>query len=99
MTKTLVWVIYDISDDKIRGKVAKLCKGLGLERVQKSAFLGKLPANRIDECALQCEELIDPKSDSVYLFPLCSEDFRKVRTIGLAFDKRYVNEEVVSSFF
>lgn len=25
----LVWVIYDISDDRVRGKVAKICKGYG----------------------------------------------------------------------
>jgi CRISPR-associated protein Cas2 len=99
MAKTLVWVIYDISDDRIRNRVAKLCKAIGLERVQKSAFLGKLPTNRIDELSLQCEELIDTETDSVYLFPLCPEDFRRVKTLGLAFDPRYVNDEIISSFF
>jgi CRISPR-associated protein Cas2 len=99
MATTLVWVIYDISDDKKRNRVAKLCKAKGLERVQKSAFLGRLANNRMDEFALQCEEIIDPETDSVYLFPLCSEDFRKVKTIGLAFDPRYVNDEVISAFF
>jgi len=99
MSNILVWVIYDISDDKARSRTAKLCKQKGLERVQKSAFLGKLPANRIDELALQLEELIDTKTDSVYLFPLCPEDFRRVKTIGLAFDPRYVNDEIISTFF
>lgn len=99
MASTLVWVIYDISDDKKRNRVAKLCKAKGLERVQKSAFLGKLPSNRIDELALQCGEIIDAETDSVYLFPLCPEDFRRVKTLGLAFDPRYVNDEVISAFF
>lgn len=99
MATTLVWVIYDISDDKKRSRVAKLCKAKGLERVQMSAFLGRLPNNRIDEMALQCEEIIDPETDSVFVFPLCAEDFRKVKTIGLAFDPRYVNDEVISAFF
>ena len=31
----LAWVIYDISSDKIRRKVIKVCKNTGLYRVQK----------------------------------------------------------------
>ncbi len=99
MAESLVWLIYDISDDRVRARVAKLCKGVGLERVQKSAFLGKLPANRIDELTLQCGQLIDVETDSVYLFPLCRDDFRRVKTLGLAFDPKYVNNEVISAFF
>ena len=38
----LVWIIYDIVDDRVRTKVAKECKKYGLERVQKSVFLGKI---------------------------------------------------------
>ncbi|RLB30054.1 MAG: CRISPR-associated endonuclease Cas2, partial [Deltaproteobacteria bacterium] len=38
----LVWIIYDIVEDNVRARVAKTCKQYGLERVQKSAFLGKL---------------------------------------------------------
>ena len=41
----LVWVIYDISENRIRSRVAKLCKNYGLFRVQKSAFLGDLNRN------------------------------------------------------
>ena len=99
MGKTLVWLIYDISNDRVRNRVAKACKAKGLERVQKSAFLGKLPMHGIDELELQCKEMIDETQDSVYIFPLCSDDFRKVRTVGLAFDTKYVNEEVTSVFF
>jgi CRISPR-associated protein Cas2 len=99
MAETLIWVIYDISDDRVRSRVAKLCKGAGLERVQKSAFLGKLPLNRIDELALQFGELIDAETDSVYLFPLCRDDFRRVKALGLAFDPKYVNNEIISAFF
>ena len=29
-TDSLVWVIYDIHKDRMRNKVAKLCKGAGL---------------------------------------------------------------------
>ena len=40
----LVWIIYDIVEDKVRTRVAKECKKFGLERVQKSAFLRQIEA-------------------------------------------------------
>jgi len=95
----LVWAIYDITEDKIRNKVAKACKGYGLYRVQKSVFLGDLNKNEIDELALKSEDLIDKEKDSVYIFPMCEEDFKKVRLLGQAFDKKLVSDEIVSQFF
>ncbi len=95
----LVWTIYDISNDRIRTRVAKLCKNAGLYRVQKSVFLGDMQRNRIDELHLQCEELIDDDVDSIYIFPMCDEDFKKVKTAGNAFDKKLVTDEVLSMFF
>lgn len=95
----LVWILYDISDDKVRGKVAKECKKYGLERVQKSAFLGKLKMNRFDELSEKCRSLIDEKIDSVYLFPFCQEDFRHVKVLGQGFDPKLVNEELLARFF
>lgn len=95
----LVWILYDISDDKARSKIAKQCKRYGLERVQKSAFLGKLKMNRFDELAAQCEELIDNETDKVYLFPFCQDDFKKIKVLGQGFDKKLVNDEILAKFF
>ena len=95
----LTWVIYDISENKIRNKVIKLCKDAGLYRVQKSVFLGDIETNRIDESHLNCDILIDHKSDSLYIFPMCSEDFEKVKTSGNAFDNKLVSDEILSMFF
>ena len=74
----LVWIIYDIVENKPRTKVAKECKKAGLIRVQKSVFLGRLESNRFDELSEKCRDLIDKKTDSVYLFPFCQEDFRNI---------------------
>lgn len=95
----LVWLIYDISDDKIRLKISKACKQYGLERVQKSAFLGRLEANRFDELSEKCRDLIDEKVDSVYLFPFCQEDFNRVQVLGQGFDRKLVNDELLARFF
>ena len=95
----LVWIIYDISNDKIRGKVSKECKKYGLERVQKSAFLGKLKLNRFDELTEKFRGLIDEDVDSVYLFPFCQEDFNRVKVLGQGFDRKLVNDELLAKFF
>jgi len=95
----LVWVIYDIVDDKIRSKIAKVCKQYGLYRVQKSAFLGNLNKNEIDELSIKSGDLIDTEEDSVYIFPMCEDDFKKVKLLGQAFDKSLVTDEIVAKFF
>jgi CRISPR-associated protein Cas2 len=68
----LVWLVYDISNDKVRTKLAKVAKQKGLSRVQKSVFLGTLNHTEIDELALMCQDAIDEENDSVYIFPMCA---------------------------
>lgn len=94
----LVWVIYDISADKKRNKVAKYCKEYGLYRVQKSAFLGDLNQNQFDEIMLKCKDTVDENTDAVYLFPMCESDFKKVKIVGVPFDKELVSDEVKALF-
>ena len=95
----LVWVIYDIVDDRKRNKIARICKDKGLYRVQKSAFLGTLNRNQIDELKMMCEDIIDPDVDSVYIFPMCEDDFRKVKLLGQAFDRKLVSSQLLEKFF
>ncbi len=95
----LTWVIYDIVETKKRTKIAKACKGYGLYRVQKSVFLGTLNRNQIDELSIKCEDIIDKDEDSVYIFPMCDDDFKKVRLLGQAFDKKLVTDEILAKFF
>lgn len=95
----LVWVIYDIVKNKTRSRVAIYCKGYGLYRVQKSVFLGTLNKNEIDELSLQCDNIIDKSEDSVYIFPMCDEDFKKVKLLGQAFDKKMVKDEIIAKLF
>jgi CRISPR-associated protein Cas2 len=53
----------------------------------------------MDELAVRCGDLIDQDNDRVYIFPFCEEDFKKIRLIGQAFDKKLVTDEVLSKFF
>ncbi|VVB87674.1 CRISPR-associated endoribonuclease Cas2 1 [uncultured archaeon] len=96
---TMVWVVYDIADNTRRKNVARVCLDKGLYRVQKSVFLGNLNANERDSMALECEEVIDTDVDSVYVFPMDDESFKKVKLLGQAFDKELVSDEVLTKFF
>ena len=94
----MLWAIYDIRDDKQRAKVAKLCKKFGLYRVQLSVFLGTIEPNEFDELYLASRELVNEDTDSVYLFPMTKKSFKQVKTIGKAFDKAMVTDQVKQFF-
>ena len=97
-TETLVWVIYDINGNNIRRKVIKATEATGLYRVQKSVFLGTINRTELDSLALEISDLIDKETDSVYIFPMCETDFKKVILKGQAFDKSLVTDEIKSLF-
>ncbi|MCI0445126.1 CRISPR-associated endonuclease Cas2, partial [bacterium] len=61
MPEQPVLLIYDIEDDRLRTKLADLCKDFGLERIQYSAFFGQLSRNHREELALRCEQLLEDK--------------------------------------
>ncbi|MEI2761578.1 CRISPR-associated endonuclease Cas2 [Methanothrix soehngenii] len=94
----LVWVIYDISENRYRSRVAKICKNYGLFRVQKSAFLGDLNRNESDSLTLECEATIE-ESDSVYVFPMCEDCFDKIKLIGAGFDRDLVSGMTITKVF
>lgn len=94
----LVWVLYDIVKDRPRNKVAKICLRAGIQRVQYSVFLGELNPNEIDELGLKIKELMNPNTDKVYIFPMCREDFSKVRLMGQAFDRKLITNEIRELF-
>ena len=95
----LVWVMYDIADDKIRRKAIKICKNVGLYRVQKSILLGDIEENDFDEVKLRLEDTVDLKNDSVYVFTMSKKELNKAGLIGQAFDKELVTDEIISKFF
>jgi len=95
----MVWVIYDISLNKIRNKVIRTCKDIGLYRVQKSVFLGDIEDNDFDELKVKLDDSIDQESDSVYIFPMNKMELNKAGLLGQAFDKELVSNDIISKFF
>ena len=95
----ILWVMYDIQNDRSRTKISKLCKKTGLYRVQYSVFLGRIENNEIDELQLAISEYIDEDIDKVYLFPMSKKELKDTIQIGKAFDKKLINDEIMALFF
>lgn len=94
----LAWVFYDIVKDKTRNKVAKACEEAGIYRVQKSVFVGKLNKAQKRELQTYIEDQICEDTDSVYIFPMCKEDFSNCALLGQAFDTKLINAEIKGLF-
>ena len=70
-------LIYDITDDRARTRVADLCLGYGLERIQFSAFWGDLPRTLQEELLLKIRRVLQGKAAEVRLIPLCERDLAR----------------------
>lgn len=73
-----VLVLYDVENDRIRDRLADLCMNYGLERIQFSAFLGKINRNRRQELSLRIQDLIGNKSARVRVIPILEEAFKEM---------------------
>lgn len=58
----LCLVCYDIEDDYLRLTLSKLLIRLGLERVQKSVFMGMLKKSDRENLQNWCRQHIDPEA-------------------------------------
>ncbi|MCA0236279.1 MAG: CRISPR-associated endonuclease Cas2 [Bacteroidetes bacterium] len=95
----IVWVLYDIQNDRSRDRVAKTCKKAGLYRVQYSCFLGTLDEHELDTLELQITPQINPDIDKVYIFPMSRSELKNTTLLGQAFDKKMVTDAVRALFF
>ena len=75
-------VIYDITDDETRLKVADACKSSGLARIQKSAFLGVIDSQRRKSLRRRLEKLLNGKKGNIQIFLICENDMRFREIIG-----------------
>lgn len=94
----IIWVLYDIQDNKARSKIAKICKKYGLYRVQKSVFLGTVETVQKDALSLEIQKFIDEDNDSVYIFPMNKTELKQTVLLGQAFDKKMVTDQVKALF-
>lgn len=79
----MIYVVsYDITSDKIRGKIAKLLEGYGV-RIQYSVFECNLTEKRFRKLYSEVFKLTaEEESGSVRFYTLCANCEKKVVTIG-----------------
>lgn len=65
----MYWLLYDISDNRRRNKLARLCLDCGLRRVQKSCFYGSVDRVRVKQLQQSLNQLLLPE-DHVCLIPV-----------------------------
>lgn len=95
----IIWVLYDIEQDRARNRVAKICKQAGLYRVQYSCFLGTLDEHALDTLELQLAAEINTDADKVYIFPMSRSELKSTVLLGQAFDKKMVTDAVRALFY
>lgn len=71
-----VVLIYDIENDRLRTRIADACMDYGLERIQFSAFFGKMNRNRRQELALRLRNELGDESGRVRIIPVCEQDLK-----------------------
>ncbi len=87
-----VLVVYDITNDNLRNKVADILKDFGLFRIQKSAFIGYLTSEERKDL----EKILSRKSlegnDRIDIFPICDRDLKfhsRIRHDGIFYGEKW----------
>ena len=93
--KMLYWIIYDISSNKLRNKIGRICKNYGLFRVQKSSFMGETSKNKIEMLVLEIKNLNPQQSDCVFIIPACKECFSNKDIIGKLDEEKIKDKDFV----
>jgi CRISPR-associated endonuclease Cas2 len=75
-------VIYDISDDGDRERLARRLLALGLERVQRSAFVGVGGAALAKDVARAAQPFARGERDSVIVFVVPASSVRGALVVG-----------------
>lgn len=70
-----VLLIYDVTHDGTRNKIADLCLDYGLDRVQYSSFEGRLQRTHQEELMLKIKKKLGKRSGDVRLIPICDKDW------------------------
>ncbi len=69
-------VVYDISNDRTRAKIADICLDYGLERIQYSAFAGDLTRTHAEELMLKARKKLGKQPGTIWLVPVCEKDWQ-----------------------
>jgi CRISPR-associated protein Cas2 len=74
-------LIYDISDDRVRQKVADACLDYGLQRIQYSAFAGNLSRTHQRELMTEVKRRLGKHAGNIQLFTFPDDVWKTRRSI------------------
>ena len=69
----LTFVVYDITDDKLRLKVADVCKDYGLDHIQYSVFSGPLDSTRRNEMFARLDHTLGNNEGKILMLQICEK--------------------------
>lgn len=77
-----IWVIYDISENTTRGKISKWCQQMGLQRMQKSVFLGKTKKSILRLFRIQAKQILNQTTDILFIVPMSKTQIKRMKILG-----------------
>lgn len=81
MEEQYLVVLYDIQIDRLRTRVSEACLDYGLERIQFSAFRGKLTRNKREELFLRLNAILEDTPGKILIQPICEKDLKAARSV------------------
>ncbi len=90
----IILVIYDISEDDIRNDVANILKQYGFKRIQKSAFIGKLPSHLLKDLEIKLRKTMKNAHGNIQIFKLSRRQY--VSRIEIGQQTNIEHENVIS---
>jgi CRISPR-associated protein Cas2 len=77
----LTFIVYDITDDRIRLRIADVCKDYGLDHIQYSVFSGPLDSTRRNEMFARLDYTLGIHEGKVLMLQMCEKDVAARREI------------------
>lgn len=75
------WLLYDISNNHKRDRMARLCKDYGLIRMQRSCFFGEIDREKMEKLHAEIEVLLE-RDDSAFLIPVTKATAQQTKVWG-----------------
>ena len=97
----ICFIMYDITSNKVRSRIAKYLLGKGCTRVQKSIFMADLPVstyNEINEALVEVQKLYE-NNDSILIVPLSEDYVKAMKVIGQQVDMDLMMHVKTTLFF
>ena len=97
----ICFIMYDITSNKVRNRIAKYLLSKGCTRIQKSIFMADLPTSaydEINEALVEVQNLYE-NNDSILIVPLSEDYVKAMRIIGQQVDMDLMMHTKTTLFF